>query len=478
MRSPRSRASTPILYESLPAETGIETGMRRHGAVTVARTPGRMTEIPVRRRHGAGLRHPGRGPHARRVRAVVAGGGDRGPGRRGELPDRRHREPGRRGVVPREGREGPRRSVRPGRDRHGVPPGCGRRSRHRASRPTGDRSRPRPWCWRRVVDERARAPRGRQRRAVPGRARLGHDRARRGRARRGTVPARPRRLPLHPPSPRQFRDRSVRAQRQADRRRPRPHDRVRGVRPGLGPLRARARERPPAAPGTARRSASRTTCGRPRASRPTRRSSWGSSRRSRAYGSRRASTRRASSTGRASGMALAEWIVEGHPTYDLADVDIARMGRWANNRGWLHERTVESLGGLYEMHWPGKQPVTARGVRRIPLYERMRAAGAAFGQAGGWERANWFEPGAVDPGVALRLRRAVVVRRGAGRGPRDARRRRPVRPVHVLQVRGRGAGRVGGPAAAVRVRRRRAGRAASSTRCSATSAAGSRWTPP
>ncbi len=99
------------------------------------------------------------------------------------------------------------------------------------------------------------------------------------------------------------------------------------------------------------------------------------------------------------GMALAEWIVEGHPTYDLADVDVARMGRWANNRWWLHERTVESLGGLYEMHWPGKQPITARGVRRIPLYERMRAAGAAFGQADGWERANWFEPGAVDPGV-------------------------------------------------------------------------------
>ena len=99
------------------------------------------------------------------------------------------------------------------------------------------------------------------------------------------------------------------------------------------------------------------------------------------------------------GMALSEWIVEGHPTYDLADVDIARMGRWANNKRWLHERTVESLGGLYEMHWPGKQPVTARGVRRIPLYERMRAAGASFGQAAGWERANWFEPGVVDPEV-------------------------------------------------------------------------------
>ncbi len=101
--------------------------------------------------------------------------------------------------------------------------------------------------------------------------------------------------------------------------------------------------------------------------------------------------------GPGAGRAAAEWIVEGHPTMDLADVDIARTGRWANQRAWMHVRTVESLGGLYEMHWPGKQPVTARGVRRVPLYDRLRAAGAAFGQAAGWERANWFEPGVVDP---------------------------------------------------------------------------------
>jgi 4-methylaminobutanoate oxidase (formaldehyde-forming) len=33
------------------------------------------------------------------------------------------------------------------------------------------------------------------------------------------------------------------------------------------------------------------------------------------------------------------------------------------------------------------------------LYDALRAAGAAFGQAAGWERANWFEPGVVDPEV-------------------------------------------------------------------------------
>jgi 4-methylaminobutanoate oxidase (formaldehyde-forming) len=94
------------------------------------------------------------------------------------------------------------------------------------------------------------------------------------------------------------------------------------------------------------------------------------------------------------GKAAAEWIRAGHMTMDLVEVDVARMGRWASQQRWLHERTVESLGGLYAMHWPGKQPETARGLRRLPLDAAYRAAGAAMGQVGGWERPLWFGPAA------------------------------------------------------------------------------------
>src|SRR4029077_15008496 len=31
-------------YERLPVETGVETGMRRHGAMTIARSEGRLQE--------------------------------------------------------------------------------------------------------------------------------------------------------------------------------------------------------------------------------------------------------------------------------------------------------------------------------------------------------------------------------------------------------------------------------------------------
>jgi 4-methylaminobutanoate oxidase (formaldehyde-forming) len=98
------------------------------------------------------------------------------------------------------------------------------------------------------------------------------------------------------------------------------------------------------------------------------------------------------------GRAAAEWILAGHMTMDLVEVDVARMGRWASQRRWLHERTVESLGGLYAMHWPSKQPYTARGLRRLPLDAAYRVAGAAMGQVGGWERPLWFEPGSGPDG--------------------------------------------------------------------------------
>lgn len=97
------------------------------------------------------------------------------------------------------------------------------------------------------------------------------------------------------------------------------------------------------------------------------------------------------------GRVLADWMVDGHPPMDLWDVDIRRIMPFQGNRRYLHDRTVESLGLLYAMHWPFRQPETARGVRRSPLHAPLAAAGACFGEAAGWERANWFAPPGSAP---------------------------------------------------------------------------------
>ena len=96
------------------------------------------------------------------------------------------------------------------------------------------------------------------------------------------------------------------------------------------------------------------------------------------------------------GKVLADWIVDGHPPFDLWDVDIRRCAPFQRNKRYLHDRTVETLGLLYAMHWPFRQPETARGVRKSALHDRLTAAGACFGEVSGFERANWFAPAGTE----------------------------------------------------------------------------------
>lgn len=90
------------------------------------------------------------------------------------------------------------------------------------------------------------------------------------------------------------------------------------------------------------------------------------------------------------GRALAEWIVEGAPTMDLWPVDIRRFAGFNNNPTWLHDRVKETLGMHYTMPWPNLEQDSARPFRRSPLYDRFNALGAVWGSKMGWERANYF----------------------------------------------------------------------------------------
>ncbi|MER7071324.1 FAD-dependent oxidoreductase [Terrabacter sp. NPDC000476] len=92
------------------------------------------------------------------------------------------------------------------------------------------------------------------------------------------------------------------------------------------------------------------------------------------------------------GRALAEWVVEGHPTLDLASADIRRFSPLADDDAWLRERVVEVLGLHYAVPWPNREPETGRGQRRSPLESRLVEQGAVLGTRNHWERANVFAP--------------------------------------------------------------------------------------
>lgn len=97
------------------------------------------------------------------------------------------------------------------------------------------------------------------------------------------------------------------------------------------------------------------------------------------------------------GKAAAHWILDGDPGRDLWAFDLRRFGPLHSGHRFLHDRAVESYSRYYDIHWPGSEPQSARGVRRSPLYTRLKAAGAVFGSKFGWERASWFAHGAIPP---------------------------------------------------------------------------------
>jgi sarcosine dehydrogenase len=94
--------------------------------------------------------------------------------------------------------------------------------------------------------------------------------------------------------------------------------------------------------------------------------------------------------GGGAGQALAEWVYHGHPPYDLWVVDIRRFGSTHRSTDWVRSRTLEAYARHYTMAWPFEEFESARPTRVSPLYDRLRAAGAAFGEKLGWERPNWF----------------------------------------------------------------------------------------
>lgn len=99
------------------------------------------------------------------------------------------------------------------------------------------------------------------------------------------------------------------------------------------------------------------------------------------------------------GRALAAWIVNGEPQSDLVGVDIRRFAPFNGNNQWLRARVGEVLGLHYSVPWPNREFTTARPFRQSPLHERVAGANASFGSKMGWERPNFFAPAGVEPTI-------------------------------------------------------------------------------
>ncbi|HEY3832561.1 MAG TPA: FAD-dependent oxidoreductase, partial [Acidimicrobiia bacterium] len=95
-------------------------------------------------------------------------------------------------------------------------------------------------------------------------------------------------------------------------------------------------------------------------------------------------------TGGGMGRMLAHWITTGHPDVDVTGFNIDRLHTYQSNPEYRRTRTVESLGMVYQCHYPNRSMRTARGAKRSPVHDRLAARGAYFRDVSGWEGADWY----------------------------------------------------------------------------------------
>lgn len=90
------------------------------------------------------------------------------------------------------------------------------------------------------------------------------------------------------------------------------------------------------------------------------------------------------------GHALAHWMADGMPPFDLWEIDIARADPLAAAGAHMKKRMKEAVHDVFALHWPYKQAAAGRELRKSALHEQWRKAGAAFGVTAGWERGLWY----------------------------------------------------------------------------------------
>ena len=91
------------------------------------------------------------------------------------------------------------------------------------------------------------------------------------------------------------------------------------------------------------------------------------------------------------GFTMAEWMIDGMPSHSMVPLLAARAHPFQANTRYNQERAAESVGFHYGVAWAGRQVHSARGVRRVPLHNELRAAGAVMAERVGWEVPMYYD---------------------------------------------------------------------------------------
>ena len=105
------------------------------------------------------------------------------------------------------------------------------------------------------------------------------------------------------------------------------------------------------------------------------------------------------------GLALANWIVDGDPGFDVWAMDVARYGSYAN-LAYTNAKVRENYGRRFSITFPNEELEAARPLRTTPIYDRLKDNNAVFGSAFGLENALWYQEKGKEPIDEFSFRRS------------------------------------------------------------------------
>lgn len=105
------------------------------------------------------------------------------------------------------------------------------------------------------------------------------------------------------------------------------------------------------------------------------------------------------------GLSLANWMVHGDPGADIWAMDVARYGDWTTP-AWTNVKVRENYSRRFRIRFPNEELPAGRPLRTTPIFERLKARHAVFGDYCGLEHPLWFAPSASAAHDVISFRRS------------------------------------------------------------------------
>ena len=109
------------------------------------------------------------------------------------------------------------------------------------------------------------------------------------------------------------------------------------------------------------------------------------------------------------GKSLAEWMIHGEPEADVYGMDVARYGRYAENKRYIKETTGQFYSRRFVMTYPNQQLPAGRPLKMAPAHDAMTQAGALWGNSWDLEVPLYFAPQGFEETPSLKRSNAFEI---------------------------------------------------------------------